>query len=67
LGSRGRWISESKASLVYRVSFRRARAIQRNPDLKTQTNKQTNKQKDQEFRDMEATLVVVEPQKITWS
>ena len=53
--------------MVYRVSFRRARAIQRNPDLKTQTNKQTNKQKDQEFRDMEATLVVVEPQKITWS
>jgi hypothetical protein len=31
LGGRGRWISEFKASLVYRVSSRTARAIQRNP------------------------------------
>ena len=31
LGSRGRWISELKASLVYRVSSRTARATQRNP------------------------------------
>jgi hypothetical protein len=38
LGGRGRWISEFEASLVYRVSFRTARAIQRNPVLK---NKQT--------------------------
>jgi hypothetical protein len=30
LGGRGRWISEFKASLVYRVSSRTARAIQRN-------------------------------------
>jgi hypothetical protein len=30
LGSRGRQISEFKASLVYRVSSRTARAIQRN-------------------------------------
>jgi hypothetical protein len=30
LGDRGRRISESKASLVYRVSSRTARAIQRN-------------------------------------
>jgi hypothetical protein len=36
-------ISEFKASLVYRVSSRTARAIQRNPVSKT--NKQTNKQK----------------------
>jgi outer membrane protein assembly factor BamA len=40
LGGRGRWISEFKASLVYRVSSRTARAIQRNPVSK---NKQTNK------------------------
>jgi hypothetical protein len=33
LGGRGRWISEFEASLVYRVSFRTARAIQRNPVL----------------------------------
>ena len=42
LGSRGRWISEFKASLVYRVSSRTARATQRNPVSK-QTNKQLSK------------------------
>jgi hypothetical protein len=31
LGCRGRQISEFKASLVYKVSSRTARAIQRNP------------------------------------
>jgi hypothetical protein len=42
LGGRGRRISEFEASLVYRVSSRIARAIQRNPVLK---NKQTKKKK----------------------
>jgi hypothetical protein len=43
LGGRGRQISEFEASLVYKVSFRTARAIQRNPVSKNkkQTNKQT--------------------------
>jgi hypothetical protein len=36
LGGRGRQISEFKASLVYRVSSRTARAIQRNLDSKNQ-------------------------------
>jgi hypothetical protein len=46
LGGRSRWISEFEASLVYRVSSRTARAIQRNPVSKNkQTNKQTKKQK----------------------
>ena len=31
---RGRWISELEANLIYRVSSRTARAIQRNPILK---------------------------------
>jgi hypothetical protein len=31
LGGRGKWISKFEASLVYRVSSRTARAIQRNP------------------------------------
>jgi hypothetical protein len=48
LGGRGRRISEFKASLVYRVSSRTARATQRNPVSKNKTkqnkNKQTNKQ-----------------------
>jgi hypothetical protein len=47
LGGRGRWISEFNASLVYRVSSRTARAIQRNPvsknKNKNKTKKQTNK------------------------
>jgi hypothetical protein len=34
-------ISEFKASLVYRVSSRTARAIQRNPVSKNQKSKQT--------------------------
>jgi hypothetical protein len=36
LGGRGRQISEFKASLVYRVSSRTARATQRNPVSKSQ-------------------------------
>jgi hypothetical protein len=39
LGSRGRWISEFEASLVYKVSSRTARAIQRNPVSKNKKNK----------------------------
>jgi hypothetical protein len=55
LGGRGRQISEFKASLVYRVSSRKARDIQRKkPISKKQkqkqnpkSNKQTNKTKQQ--------------------
>jgi hypothetical protein len=38
LGGRGRQISEFEASLVYKVSSKAARAIQRNPVLKNQNN-----------------------------
>jgi hypothetical protein len=38
-GGRGRWISEFVASLVYRVSSRTARAIQRNPVSKKKKRK----------------------------
>jgi hypothetical protein len=38
-GGRGRWISEFEASLVYKVSSRTARAIQRNPVSKKQKKK----------------------------
>jgi hypothetical protein len=52
LGGRGRQISEFKASLVYRVSSRTARATQRNPvspppnhpPQKKQTTTKTKKQ-----------------------
>jgi hypothetical protein len=39
LGGRGRWISEFKASLVYRVSSRTARDTKRNPASKNQKPK----------------------------
>jgi hypothetical protein len=39
LGDRARQISEFKARLVYKVSSRTARAIQRNPVSKNQKNK----------------------------
>jgi hypothetical protein len=44
LGGRGRWISEFKVSLVYKVRSGTARFTQRNPVSKT-TNKQ-NKNKN---------------------
>jgi hypothetical protein len=44
LGGRGRWISEFEARLVYRVSFRTARATQRKPvSKKTKKKKQLKK------------------------
>jgi hypothetical protein len=39
---RGRWISEFEASLVYKVSSRTARAIQRNPVSKKKKNNNNN-------------------------
>ena len=39
MGGRGRWISEFEVSLVYRVSSRTARAIQRNPVSKNRKQK----------------------------
>jgi hypothetical protein len=51
LRGRGRQISEFEASLVYKVSSRTARAIQRNPvsknkKQKTKNKKNPNKQKN---------------------
>jgi hypothetical protein len=48
LGGRGRRISEFEASLLYKVSSRTARAIQRNPVLenKTKQNKKDTTNKD---------------------
>jgi hypothetical protein len=45
LGGIGRQISEFEASLVYTVSTRTARDIQRNPVSKNQSTNQPNKQK----------------------
>jgi hypothetical protein len=43
LGGRGRHISEFKASLVFRVSSRMTRAIQKNPVSKKQNKTKQNK------------------------
>jgi hypothetical protein len=43
LGGRGRWISEFEASLVYKVSSRTVRTIQRNPVSKNQKKKKEKK------------------------
>jgi hypothetical protein len=48
LGGRDRWISEFKASLVYRVSSMIARAIQRDPVWKNQTKTKQNKKKQKQ-------------------
>jgi hypothetical protein len=48
LGGRGRQISEFEASLVYRVSSRTARAIQRNPVWKNKKTKTKNKRRRKE-------------------
>jgi hypothetical protein len=45
LGGRGRQISEFEASLVYRVSSRTARAIQRNPVCLEKPKKKKKKKK----------------------
>jgi hypothetical protein len=47
-GGRGRWVSEFEASLVYKVSSRTARAIQRNPVLKNQKRKKKERKKEKE-------------------
>jgi hypothetical protein len=46
LGGRGRWISEFEASLVYKVSSRTVRAIQRNPVSKKPKKPKPNKRKE---------------------
>jgi hypothetical protein len=74
LGGRGRQISEFEASLVYRVSFRIARAKQKNPVSKNQKpktknpktktqkskNKQTNKQTNKKTQKLRKTLQGIE-------
>jgi hypothetical protein len=60
LGGRGKQISEFEASLVYRVSSRTARAIQRNPVLKKkkkkQKTKQTNKKNNNKIQEKKTLL-----------
>ena len=50
MGGRGRQISEFRASLVYKVSSRTARAIERNPVSKNQKEKKKKKKKKTKFK-----------------
>jgi hypothetical protein len=52
LGGRGRWISEFKVSLVYKVSSMIASAIQRNPV----SEKKEKKKKKKRLPEMLATV-----------
>ena len=56
MGGRGRWTSEFKASLVYRVSSRTAGAIQRNPVSKKQKNKKKKKEEEEEEEEEEEAI-----------
>jgi hypothetical protein len=58
LGGRGRRISEFKASLVYKVSSRTARTIQRNPVSKKQKQKKI-------FNDVKKIHLGIKLEKIT--
>jgi hypothetical protein len=49
LGGRGRQISEFEASLVYKVTSRKARSTQRNPVSKKQQNKTKTKKERKKF------------------
>jgi hypothetical protein len=60
LGGRGRRISEFEASLVYRVSSRTARAIQRNPVSIQNKNKNKNKNKKTKKKEKKRNKIVLE-------
>jgi hypothetical protein len=49
LGGRGRWISEFKASLVYKVSSRTARAITEKPCLEKPKKKKKEREREREI------------------
>jgi hypothetical protein len=58
LGGRGRWISEFEARLIYRVSSRTARAIQRNPVLEKKKKTQLKRILEREdVRERDASLI----------
>ena len=52
-GGRGKWISDVKANLVYRVSSRMARATQRNPVLKKEGRGRQGRRKREEEEEEE--------------
>jgi hypothetical protein len=65
LGGRGRQISEFEASLVYKVSSRTARAIQRNPVSKNKNKNKTNKQTKLKLFERTALQIILSSQQGT--
>jgi hypothetical protein len=65
LGGRDRQISEFKASLVYRVSSRTARAIQRNLVSKNKNNKKSKNKNKYDFSGLKMTYKTMKYQKNT--
>jgi hypothetical protein len=62
LGGRGRHISEFEASLVYRMSFRTARATQRNLVSKKQNKTKQNKTKQNKTKQKKKKTLHLEAQ-----
>jgi hypothetical protein len=50
LGGRGRWISEFEATLVYKMSSRIDRAIQRNPVLKKMREREREREREKDAK-----------------
>jgi hypothetical protein len=50
LGGRGRRISEFEASLVYRVSFKTARAIQRNRETLSRKTRERERERENHLK-----------------
>jgi hypothetical protein len=61
LGGRGRRISEFETSLVYKVSSRTARAIQRNPNLKNKTKQKIKIKNSIKVPISLVTLLILQP------
>jgi hypothetical protein len=65
LGGRGRRISEFEDSLVYRVSSRTARAIERNPVSKQKTKKKKKQKKKTKTKTNKQTSLLIGTNKIS--
>ena len=66
-GGRGRQISEFEASLVYRVSSRTARAIQRNPVSNNQKTKQNKKKKTKQKQKPKKVTITTYGRDLSWN
>jgi hypothetical protein len=67
LGRQSRQISEFEASLVYRVSSRTARAIQRNPVSNNQKTKQNKKKKTKQKQKPKKVTITTYGRDLSWN